>query len=82
MSTPLSSMCVPKPRRSVCTEIAVFTDSSTAVDRLNSLTAASGQRTHDHAIREFVAWYCSDHAVPVPELKWRMRTADGTASGS
>src|SRR6185436_10222595 len=24
---------------------------------LNSLTSASGQRTYDHAIREFVAWY-------------------------
>jgi hypothetical protein len=27
---------------------------------LNSLTSASGQRTCDHAIREFVAWYCSE----------------------
>jgi integrase len=27
---------------------------------LNSLTSASGQRTDDHAIREFVAWYCSE----------------------
>src|SRR5438477_3287234 len=26
---------------------------------LNSLTSLSGQRTYDHAIREFVAWYCS-----------------------
>ena len=25
---------------------------------LNSLTSASGQRTYDHAIREFVSWYC------------------------
>ena len=24
---------------------------------LNSLTSVSGQRTYDHAIREFVAWY-------------------------
>jgi hypothetical protein len=24
---------------------------------LNSLTSASGQRTYDHAIGEFVAWY-------------------------
>jgi len=24
---------------------------------LNSLTSASGQRTYEHAIREFVAWY-------------------------
>jgi hypothetical protein len=23
----------------------------------NSLTSTSGQRTYDHAIREFVAWY-------------------------
>src|SRR5258706_3126426 len=27
---------------------------------LNSLTSISGQRTYDHAIREFVAWYCSE----------------------
>src|SRR5262249_5093532 len=27
---------------------------------LNSLTSLSGQRTYDHAIREFVAWYCSE----------------------
>jgi site-specific recombinase XerD len=27
---------------------------------LNSLTSASAQRTYDHAIREFVAWYCSE----------------------
>jgi hypothetical protein len=27
---------------------------------LNSLTSASGQRTYEHAIREFVRWYCSE----------------------
>ena len=27
---------------------------------LNSLTSASGQRTYDDAITEFVAWYCSE----------------------
>ena len=27
---------------------------------LNSLTSASGQRTYEHAIREFVSWYCSE----------------------
>jgi integrase len=27
---------------------------------LNSLTSASAQRTYDHAIREFVTWYCSE----------------------
>jgi hypothetical protein len=27
---------------------------------LNSLTSASGQRPYDHAIREFVVWYCSE----------------------
>jgi hypothetical protein len=30
---------------------------------LNSLTSASGQRTYDHAIREFVAWYCSERRL-------------------
>ena len=27
---------------------------------LNGGTSVSGQRTYDHAIREFVAWYCSE----------------------
>ena len=27
---------------------------------LTSLTSVSGQRTYDHAITEFVAWYCSE----------------------
>jgi hypothetical protein len=27
---------------------------------LSSLTSKSGQRTYDQAIREFVAWYCSE----------------------
>jgi integrase len=27
---------------------------------LNSLTSASGKRTYEHAIREFVGWYCSE----------------------
>lgn len=27
---------------------------------LNTLTSTSGQRTYEHAIREFVAWYCSE----------------------
>ena len=27
---------------------------------INSLTSRSAQRTYDHAIREFVTWYCSE----------------------
>jgi hypothetical protein len=27
---------------------------------LNSLTSASSQRSYDHAIREFIDWYCSE----------------------
>jgi hypothetical protein len=27
---------------------------------VNSLTSASGQRTYEHSIGEFVAWYCSE----------------------
>jgi hypothetical protein len=43
---------------------------------LNSLTSVSGQRTYDHAIREFVAWYCSE-----PRLAFN-RTVDGSACAS
>ena len=27
---------------------------------LNSLTSRNSQRTYDHAIREFIEWYCSE----------------------
>lgn len=27
---------------------------------LNSLTSQRSQRTYDHAIREFIEWYCSE----------------------
>jgi hypothetical protein len=27
---------------------------------LNSLTSPGSQRTYDHAIREFIEWYCSE----------------------
>ena len=30
---------------------------------LNNFTSASRQRTYDHAIREFVGWYCSEPAL-------------------
>ena len=32
---------------------------------LSSLTSRSGQRTCDHAIREFVAWYCPMTPAPI-----------------
>ncbi len=35
-------------------------DRSVPTAGLNSLTSASGQQTCDHAIGEFVAWYCSE----------------------
>jgi hypothetical protein len=50
----------------------------------NSLTSASGQRTYDHAIREFVGWYCSEPrlafnrtVVPIPDSP----RATGVCSG-
>jgi hypothetical protein len=51
---------------------------------LNSLTSASGQRTYD-AIREFVAWYCSEprlafqphRRAPLPDSSRRTRICAG-----
>ena len=52
----------PKPRRNKAPKRTLalpdLEQSKAAV--LNTLTSASGQRTYDHAIREFVAWYCSE----------------------
>ena len=30
---------------------------------LNTLTSVSGQRTYDHAINDFVEWYCSEPRI-------------------
>jgi hypothetical protein len=55
---------MPKPtsrKKKSPKRVLAFSDlehAKTAV--LNSLTSASGQRTYDRAIREFVAWYCSE----------------------
>ena len=46
---------------------------------LNSLTSASGQRTYDHAIREFVAWYCSE---PRPPSTGRLCSGTGFTSNN
>src|SRR5438445_4302251 len=35
---------------------------------MNSLTSASSKRSYDHAIREFIDWYCSE-----PRLAWHMK---------
>jgi hypothetical protein len=46
---------------------------------LNSLTSANGHRTYDHAIREFVAWCCSEsrlafnRTVVLRVVWWRTR---------
>ena len=50
---------------------------------LNSLTSASGQRTYEHAIREFVAWYCSEPRLAfnrtVAASPSQLRTTVGSA---
>lgn len=40
------------------TRAARYTASTSAV--LNSLPSVSSQRSYDHAIREFIEWYCSE----------------------
>ena len=40
---------------------------------LNSLSSLSGQRTYDHAIDEFVRWYCSE-----PRAKERFKISHNT----
>jgi hypothetical protein len=44
---------------------------------LSSPTSKSGQRTYDHAIREFVAWYCSE-----PRLAWVKHHVDAWTAAS
>jgi len=51
----------PKTRKTTPKRVLALPDlehAKTAV--LRSLTSRSGQRTYDHAICEFVGWYCSE----------------------
>ena len=41
---------------------------------MNSLTSASSKRSYDHAIREFIDWYCSE-----PRLAFTGRWSHDTA---
>jgi len=45
---------------------------------LNSLTSPSSQRTYDHAIREFIEWYCSEPG----SLSTRLWSPDTTFPGA
>ena len=39
---------------------------------LNSLTSSSSKRSYDHAIHEFIDWYCSEPRLAFCQLvKWR-----------
>src|ERR1700691_894906 len=54
-----------KPKRSPRTILKLpdLEQSKSAV--LNSLTSLSSQRSYDHAIREFIEWYCSEPRLAV-----------------
>jgi len=60
----------PKPRRKKTPKrVLALPDLEQAKAAVvNSLSSASGQRTYDHAITEFVAWYCSE-----PRLAFKAR---------
>ena len=48
---------------------------------LNSLTSISGQRTYDHAIQEFVAWYRSEPRLAFNRtvvLRYRIHLGSGS----
>src|SRR5450631_3511641 len=48
---------------------------------LNSLTSQSSQRTYDHAIREFIEWYCSEPRLAFNKtVVTRYRICSGTAA--
>src|ERR1700692_4845840 len=55
-----TEMAKNKPRRAPKTVLKLpdLEQSKSAV--LNSLTFLSSQRSYDHAIREFIEWYCSE----------------------
>ena len=52
---------------------------------LNSLTSSSSKRSYDHAIREFIDWYCSEPRLAnndVPPVTASCVWADKTAGNA
>ena len=37
---------------------------------LNSLTSSSSRRVYEHAIEEFIAWYCSEPRLAFNRIVW------------
>ena len=54
-------MSTPRRKRKLPKRVLALPDLEQAKSAvLNTLTSKSGQRTYDHAITEFVEWYCSE----------------------
>jgi integrase len=54
-------MLKPRKKKKPSKRVLAFPDLEQAKSAvLNTLTSNSGQRTYDHAINEFVEWYCSE----------------------
>jgi hypothetical protein len=49
-----------KPKRAPKTVLKLPDLEQSKSAMLNSLTSLSSQRSYDHAIREFIEWYCSE----------------------
>jgi len=48
---------------------------------LNSLVSSSSQRSYDHAIREFIEWYCSEPRLPTAWPTFRFSIGFGECIG-
>ena len=52
-------MSKPRKKKKLPKQVLALPDLEQAKSAvLNTLTSKSGQRTYDHAITEFVEWYC------------------------
>src|SRR5579862_879873 len=52
-----------KPKRTPKTVLKLPDLEQSKSGVLNSLTSLSSQRSYDHAIREFIEWYCSERRL-------------------
>jgi len=85
-----SSMSKPRKRKKPPKRVLALPDREQAKSAvLNTLTSKSSQRTYDHAITEFVEWYCSQPrlafqpncSAPVsPTPYWETRQGDRCTS--
>src|SRR3989442_419253 len=69
-------LMIRRPPRSTLFPYTTLFRSQSKSAVLNSLTSRSSQRSYDHAIREFINWYCSEPRLAFNKTRSEEHTSE------